>query len=198
MTNTYISATDTAKLVRKALKTAFPSIPFRVRKTSGGDINVSWVDGPTDAQVRYEVGHFHGTSFDGMTDSITTIVQQVDGQPTVYSNDVNIPGIRPTRDTQRAAIFLNGDRLVAIEAHKARHLVLRGNISALVDALSLGLAVGHLEIGMAHIIIAGLVTALFAGVEDDYRIHMRVSLIFAFVSTDILSIRHNPKNVQGH
>jgi len=45
----YVSVAETAKLVRAALKAAFPGITFSVRSKSysmGASISVRWTDGP--------------------------------------------------------------------------------------------------------------------------------------------------------
>ena len=67
----YISVTDTAKLVRKALKGAFPGTKFSVRSekyAGGASIHVGWTDGPTTREVDKVVGVFAGADFDGMVD----------------------------------------------------------------------------------------------------------------------------------
>lgn len=63
----YISSTETAKLIRLALKKAFPKVKFSVRK-DGGSINITWVDGPTDQMVGEITSAFAGEGFDGMID----------------------------------------------------------------------------------------------------------------------------------
>lgn len=77
---TYISATETAKLVRAELKRAFPGQKFSVKQTPGGAIRVSWVDGPNSDKVKKVAGHFHGSEFDGMQD-----LKYSNRQP--YAND---------------------------------------------------------------------------------------------------------------
>lgn len=67
----YLSVVDTAKLVRKALKRAFPLTKFSVRSDSysmGAAIDVGWTDGPTAAQVEAITNPFRGAGFDGMID----------------------------------------------------------------------------------------------------------------------------------
>lgn len=67
----YYSCADTAKLVRQALREAFPGIKFSVRSSTyagGASIRVRWTDGPTAAQVDKVAGTFSGAYFDGMTD----------------------------------------------------------------------------------------------------------------------------------
>lgn len=68
---TRISLTDTAKMVRGALKQTFPGVTFRVRSKSyagGASIGVRWIDGPCQAQVDAVLQRYTGASFDGMTD----------------------------------------------------------------------------------------------------------------------------------
>lgn len=63
-----------AKNIRVELARAFPGVKFSVKGKSfsgGDDINVSWTDGPTSAQVDAIIQKYSGGSFDGMTDSYT-------------------------------------------------------------------------------------------------------------------------------
>ena len=67
----HISTTETAKLIRAALKHAFPGVKFSVRskKYSGGSsINVDWIDGPTAQEAEKVYKRFEGASFDGIND----------------------------------------------------------------------------------------------------------------------------------
>ncbi len=67
----YLSVTETAKLVRAALKKAFPGVKFSVRSESyagGASINVSYVDGPFGPAVKDVTDLYTGASFDGMID----------------------------------------------------------------------------------------------------------------------------------
>jgi len=68
----WLSAVETAKLVRVTLAKNFPGIKFSVKSHSysgGSSIRVRWTDGPSSRQVDATVRHFTGKSFDGMTDS---------------------------------------------------------------------------------------------------------------------------------
>ena len=68
---TRISTTDTAKMIRKALKNSFPSTKFSVRSHSysgGSSIHISWIDGPMESEVDAISKFYQGASFDGMTD----------------------------------------------------------------------------------------------------------------------------------
>ena len=64
----YLSAAETAKLVRKTLKRAFPETTFSVRSSRGSAINVGWIDGPLASDVDDVVRPFKGGGFDGMID----------------------------------------------------------------------------------------------------------------------------------
>lgn len=67
----HLSCAETAKLVRKALKLAFPGQKFSVRSDSyagGASIAVHWTDGPTTQQVDKVIQVYAGADFDGMID----------------------------------------------------------------------------------------------------------------------------------
>lgn len=68
---TYLTCAETAKLVRGALKTAFPGVTFSVRSSTysgGASITVGWTDGPRSTVVDEVIGIFSGADFDGMVD----------------------------------------------------------------------------------------------------------------------------------
>ncbi len=67
----YLSVTETAKLVRRALRESFPGVKFSVRSDSyagGASIRVGWTDGPRRADVGAVTDQFEGKSFDGSID----------------------------------------------------------------------------------------------------------------------------------
>jgi hypothetical protein len=67
----YISVTDTAKLLRRALKAAHPGVKFSVRSSSysgGASIRVGWTDGPTSQEVDQTAQLYRGATFDAMVD----------------------------------------------------------------------------------------------------------------------------------
>src|SRR3954468_22279025 len=71
METKFISVAETAKLIRAALKKAFPTVKFAVRSkkyAGGASINVSWTDGPTAKQVEAITGQFQSAGFDGSID----------------------------------------------------------------------------------------------------------------------------------
>ena len=68
---TYLTVTETAKLVRAALKKAFPGTKFSVRSDSysgGASIRVRYTDGPKSKDVEKVAKRYAGASFDGMID----------------------------------------------------------------------------------------------------------------------------------
>lgn len=67
----YLSCAETAKLLRAALKQAFPAVKFGVKSSvysGGASIDVRWTDGPTAAKVERIAKQFEGADFDGMID----------------------------------------------------------------------------------------------------------------------------------
>ena len=67
----YLTCAETAKLVRAALKDAFPGVTFSVKSktySGGASITVVWTDGPTTQEVEQVSKCFEGADFDGMID----------------------------------------------------------------------------------------------------------------------------------
>lgn len=71
ITEERITPADTAKMIRAALKTAFPGTKFRVRLSRGNATYVDWTDGPTRAQVCDITDEFTSQGFDASTDMRT-------------------------------------------------------------------------------------------------------------------------------
>ena len=79
-----VSRTDTAKLIRKLLKKAYPGVKFSVRSESyagGGAIRIGWTDGPCTDLVDRLVGKLESTHFNGMDDSTSYTDCDVNGLP---------------------------------------------------------------------------------------------------------------------
>jgi len=86
----YISVAETAKLVRAALKAAFPGVTFSIRSKSysmGASISVRWTDGPTEKDVERITGEYRGATFDGMIDLKSYVTREVNGQKVHYGAD---------------------------------------------------------------------------------------------------------------
>lgn len=90
MTARYISVADTAKLIRAAIKVAFPGVKFAVRSKSysgGASISINWTDGPTTKEVEAVTGRFAGATFDGMVDLKTNHDSDLDGERVRFGAD---------------------------------------------------------------------------------------------------------------
>lgn len=79
----YLSTADTAKLIRTALRAAFPGVTFRVRSkvySGGSSITVRWTDGPSPRAVKAITDPFSGKDFDGMIDMSFYVTAIVDAR----------------------------------------------------------------------------------------------------------------------
>lgn len=84
----FIDTKDVAKLIRRELK-VFKGTKFSVRISryaGGSSIRVSWVDGPTDLEVKGRIGYFKGGSFDGMIDLMSYHDSDFDGESVHFGN----------------------------------------------------------------------------------------------------------------
>lgn len=97
-----ISCADTAKLIRQALKEAFPGVKFSVRSSTysgGASIYVNWTDGPNVAQVEAVSKTFSGAYFDGMQDLKGSTYALLDGEVVrfgadfIFSNRTHSPAL---------------------------------------------------------------------------------------------------------
>jgi hypothetical protein len=68
METKYLSTAETAKLIRKSLDKAFPTVKFSVRISRGGSVNINWSDGPTTKQVDDVAGAYQAGRFDASID----------------------------------------------------------------------------------------------------------------------------------
>jgi hypothetical protein len=67
----YLTAAETAKLIRVQFKKAFPGQKFRVVSDTyagGASIDISYIDGPKLDDVNHIISAFNGAEFDGMVD----------------------------------------------------------------------------------------------------------------------------------
>lgn len=86
----YLSCAETSKLIRQALKEAFPGVKFSVRSdtySGGASIRISYTDGPQLADVEKVAHTFQGGYFDGMTDYKGGHVHAIDGKPVHFGAD---------------------------------------------------------------------------------------------------------------
>lgn len=83
MKTEFISAKETAKLVRARLKKVFPGVKFSVR-TDGGTtcstLRIKWQDGPATTAVDAVVQAFEGSQFDGSIDLKTGVKHWLDSE----------------------------------------------------------------------------------------------------------------------
>lgn len=110
MAKKYLTCAETAKLVRAALKEAFPGIKFSVRSSTysgGASMSVGWTDGPNTAQVDAVVGVFEGSYFDGSIDYKGNIYHMIDGQEVSMGAD----SIHTNRSYSEAMVARAIDRL---------------------------------------------------------------------------------------
>ena len=67
----YLTAAQTATVLRKALKARWPHVKFSVRSqtySGGASIRVRWADGPAPSEVEKVTAGFEAGGFDGMID----------------------------------------------------------------------------------------------------------------------------------
>lgn len=90
MSAKYLTCAETAVLVRKALKEAFPGVKFSVRSSNysmGASMRVEWLDGPNEAQVEAVTRTFQGSYFDGAIDYKGSVYHMLDGQQVRFGAD---------------------------------------------------------------------------------------------------------------
>lgn len=75
----YITAAETGKLIRLALKAAFPGTKFSVR-TDRGSARIVYTDGPALDGVKVVAEAFRGASFDPMIDLESNVYSELDGE----------------------------------------------------------------------------------------------------------------------
>lgn len=86
----YLTCAETAKLIRAALKEAFPGVKFSVRSdvySGGASIRVNYTNGPSASQVKGIAQAFQGGYFDGMTDYQGTNYNSLDGVEVRFGAD---------------------------------------------------------------------------------------------------------------
>jgi hypothetical protein len=86
-----ISTTDTAKLIRKELKSAFAGVKFSVtcdKYAGGATIWVTYdkATGIATDAVRAIADKYESQKFDGMTDSTSYVTGEIDGVPVRFGS----------------------------------------------------------------------------------------------------------------
>ena len=112
----YLSCAETAKLVRGALKAAFPGVKFSVKSSvysGGASISVKWVDGPRQRDVERVAGQYAGGRFDGMIDMAYNVSHYMrpDGSVMLEHNPgtAGSRGSDPGRDNRDLALVMPAD-----------------------------------------------------------------------------------------
>lgn len=85
-TKRWLTTAETAKLLRKALKAAFPGVKFSVRSdvySGGSSIHVRWTEGPFEDEVERVAKVFEGKGFDGSIDLAYYIDHYIDADGNV-------------------------------------------------------------------------------------------------------------------
>lgn len=90
MSTKYLTCAETAKLVRAALKEAFPGVKFGVRAktySGGASMSITWTDGPNNAQVEAIANRFQGAYFDGSIDYKGSVYHMLNGERVSFGAD---------------------------------------------------------------------------------------------------------------
>lgn len=99
----YLSATETARLMRSALKATFPGTKFSVRSDSNS-INLRWTDGPATDAVKAVSDGFAGGRFDGMIDYAYDVTSWLMPSGAIVAHDAGTGGQRGSRsETMQSA-----------------------------------------------------------------------------------------------
>jgi len=87
---TFWAVAETAELIRKALKEAFPGQKFLVRSkkyADGASIDVVWTDGPTQPDVENVAKTFTGATFDATTGNKGVRIHKFQGEQVHFGAD---------------------------------------------------------------------------------------------------------------
>jgi hypothetical protein len=120
----YISTKDTAKLVRQALKNAFPGVKFSVRISTGTAsawMNVSYSDGPREDDVRAITARYEGRKFNSMTDGYDdagTVLVAFEGDELPREVRYSCDGINTHRDYTTAGYRVAQHLITTDSDHK--------------------------------------------------------------------------------
>lgn len=106
---TYISAADTAKEIRRALKAVFPSVKFSVRTDTyagGASVRVAWTDGPIEKRVEAITKNFEGVSFNSSDDSRSYLHTEYQGRDVHFGANYVFTNRRHSLDLLNVAIAM--------------------------------------------------------------------------------------------
>ena len=86
----YMTAAETAKMIRKVLSESFPGVKFSVRSktySGGASINIRYTGGPANKLVESVVSVFEASYFDGMLDYQGSRYAKLDGKKIRFGAD---------------------------------------------------------------------------------------------------------------
>lgn len=133
----YIDHKETNKILRAALKDAFPGVKFSVRK-SGGSTYVSWTDGPTAKQVNAVTDCFEGAGFDPMTDYKYYISQEYKGETVKFGVDYILTSREVTEEYRSEVIAAYNSLPVQEQCDIVNSLTARSSYTSEEDAIVCG------------------------------------------------------------
>lgn len=116
----FYDLTDTAKLVRRCLKEAFPGVKFSVRSerfSMGSAIRVAWTDGPLAKVVSDLVGRFQYSGSMRIDDYVHSREHEVGGRPVSFGAKY-VSCSRNVSDTVRKAIDQLSDQEMKAASQK--------------------------------------------------------------------------------
>ena len=114
---TFWAVAETAQLIRKALKEAFPGQKFLVRSNNyadGASIDVVWTDGPTQPDVENVAKTFTGATFDATTGNKSVRIHKFLGEQVHFGVDF-IVCCRELSETYKAICSQAFDQLSGVE-----------------------------------------------------------------------------------
>jgi hypothetical protein len=102
------TATETGKVIRRALRDVFPGVRFSLKGSRGtghGWFALSWTDGPTTFEVDKVTGRFRSSYFDGMDDSTHQIpaTMYADADGVIREHRYTCHGVNTQRDYSEEA-----------------------------------------------------------------------------------------------
>lgn len=90
MATQHLTVAQTASLIRRSLKEAFPDVKFHVRShtySGGASVSVDWLDGPNQTQVEAIAHRFRAAYFDSSIDYQGSRFAMFDGRKTHFGAD---------------------------------------------------------------------------------------------------------------
>ena len=151
----YVDVTEAAKLMRAALRDAFPGVKFSVRcerYSMGQSIDVHWTDGPAPKQVELVADQYQGGRFDGMIDLAYSVEHWLspDGKQAIVARSPGTNGSHPPEYGERPGLDWRRVHFSVSSVHCSRTIT---NYETTIKAAELivrryyGMAPGEIRIG---------------------------------------------------